>query len=154
MYVGKRAKKSRACDFSTREACSRQLTLPIAVTLEGTVIHKSGLMTGGRSSQNSGKKWDEKDIQGKNLPSFSSIACVYSPSTGYYRAKDALLAQLRDLRQAKPKANTEQNIISEIGRLESQLTVARDDLVNKPAATSHKLSYTSLRTHASFASRA
>jgi structural maintenance of chromosome 1 len=27
----------------------------VAVTLEGTVIHKSGLITGGRSSQNTGK---------------------------------------------------------------------------------------------------
>jgi structural maintenance of chromosome 1 len=35
------------------------------VTLEGTVIHKSGLITGGRSSQNTGKKWDEKDVQGR-----------------------------------------------------------------------------------------
>ena len=36
----------------------------VAVTLEGTVIHKSGLITGGRSSQSTGKKWDEKDVQG------------------------------------------------------------------------------------------
>jgi structural maintenance of chromosome 1 len=28
------------------------------------VIHKSGLITGGRSSHNSSKKWDEKDVQG------------------------------------------------------------------------------------------
>ena len=35
-----------------------------AVTLEGTVIHKSGLITGGRSTHNAGKKWDEKDVQG------------------------------------------------------------------------------------------
>jgi structural maintenance of chromosome 1 len=34
------------------------------VTLEGTVIHKSGLITGGRSSHDSAKKWEEKDIQG------------------------------------------------------------------------------------------
>jgi structural maintenance of chromosome 1 len=36
-----------------------------AVTLEGTVIHKSGLITGGRSSHGGGKKWEEKDVQGK-----------------------------------------------------------------------------------------
>ncbi len=36
----------------------------VAVTLEGTVIHKSGLITGGRSSHDNGKKWEEKDIQG------------------------------------------------------------------------------------------
>ena len=36
----------------------------VAVTLEGTVIHKSGLITGGKSSHNTGKKWEEKEIQG------------------------------------------------------------------------------------------
>jgi structural maintenance of chromosome 1 len=35
-----------------------------AVTLEGTVIHKSGLITGGRSTHGNNKKWDEKDVQG------------------------------------------------------------------------------------------
>jgi structural maintenance of chromosome 1 len=39
-------------------------TCCLAVTLEGTIIHKSGLMTGGRSTHNNGKKWDEKDVQG------------------------------------------------------------------------------------------
>jgi structural maintenance of chromosome 1 len=35
--------------------------------LEGTIIHKSGLMTGGRSTHNTGKKWEEKDYQGPNI---------------------------------------------------------------------------------------
>ena len=35
------------------------------MTLEGTIIHKSGLITGGKSSSNSGKKWEEKDVQGR-----------------------------------------------------------------------------------------
>lgn len=35
-----------------------------AVTLEGTVIHKSGLMTGGKSTHGNDKKWEEKDVQG------------------------------------------------------------------------------------------
>lgn len=29
------------------------------------MIHKSGLITGGRSTHSNGKKWDEKDVQGK-----------------------------------------------------------------------------------------
>lgn len=37
-----------------------------AVTLEGTIIHKSGLITGGKSTHNNGKKWDEKDVQGRD----------------------------------------------------------------------------------------
>ena len=35
-----------------------------AVTLDGTVIHKSGLITGGRSTRDSTKKWDETDVNG------------------------------------------------------------------------------------------
>lgn len=35
-----------------------------AVTLDGTVIHKSGLITGGRSTRDSTKKWDETDVKG------------------------------------------------------------------------------------------
>jgi len=41
----------------------QNLTLVPAVTLEGTVIHKSGLITGGRSTHGSGKKWEEAEVQ-------------------------------------------------------------------------------------------
>lgn len=40
------------------------LTRLIAVTLEGTVIHKSGLITGGRSTHDVNKRWNEKDVEG------------------------------------------------------------------------------------------
>ena len=40
----------------------------LAVTLEGTIIHKSGLITGGKSTHNNNKKWDEKYVQGKSNP--------------------------------------------------------------------------------------
>ena len=48
-----------------------------AVTLDGTIIHKSGLMTGGRSSRNSGKKWEEKDMQGTAFIPFFVVS-LYS----------------------------------------------------------------------------
>jgi hypothetical protein len=51
-----------------------------------------------------------------------------SPS-GLSRAKQALLTQLNDLQKSKPRGNTDQNLISEIARIESALTIARDDLV-------------------------
>ncbi|KAH0579770.1 hypothetical protein H2248_002607 [Termitomyces sp. 'cryptogamus'] len=81
-----------------------------AVTLEGTVIHKSGLITGGRSTHNTSKKWDEKDVQ------------------GLIRVRDNLKAQLRELAKQKPRGQTDENLIAEISRLESASTVARDDL--------------------------
>ncbi|KAI5120058.1 hypothetical protein M0805_007809 [Coniferiporia weirii] len=81
-----------------------------AVTLEGTVIHKSGLITGGRSSHANNKKWEEKDIQ------------------GLYRVRDSLLVQVRDLNKSKPRSKADENLVAEITRLESSLTLARDDL--------------------------
>ncbi|KAH7887101.1 RecF/RecN/SMC [Phlebopus sp. FC_14] len=81
-----------------------------AVTLEGTVIHKSGLMTGGRSSHGSGKKWEEKEVQ------------------GLVRLREKLVAQLQELSRSKPRGKVDENIIAEITRLESALTVTRDDL--------------------------
>jgi len=46
------------------------ISCSLAVTLEGTVIHKSGLITGGRSTHGNNKKWDEKDVQGMLINSF------------------------------------------------------------------------------------
>ncbi|KAF8214101.1 condensin complex subunit SMC1 [Mycena galopus ATCC 62051] len=81
-----------------------------AVTLEGTIIHRSGLITGGKSTHNSGKKWDEKDVQ------------------GLIKKKDTLMAQLRDLQKQKSRGQTDENLIADIGRIESATTLAKDDL--------------------------
>ncbi|KAG2067940.1 hypothetical protein BDR04DRAFT_819225 [Suillus decipiens] len=81
-----------------------------AVTLEGTVIHKSGLMTGGRSTNGGGKKWEEKDVQGLT------------------RLRDSLVAQLQELNRTKPRGKADENVIAEITRLESAIAVVRDDL--------------------------
>ncbi|KAG1728564.1 RecF/RecN/SMC [Suillus lakei] len=81
-----------------------------AVTLEGTVIHKSGLITGGRSTHGGGKKWEEKDVQGLT------------------RLRDNLVAQLQELNRSKPRGKADENVIAEITRLESAITVVRDDL--------------------------
>jgi len=37
--------------------------MDLAVTLDGTVIHKGGNITGGRSSHNN-KKWEDKEVAG------------------------------------------------------------------------------------------
>lgn len=100
-----------------------------AVTLEGTVIHKSGLITGGRSTHSTGKKWDEKDVQGQPdfpIPHRTANACIHQ---GLIRVRDALKGQLRDLSKQKPRGQSDENLISEVSRLETAITVARDDLV-------------------------
>ncbi|KAF7984629.1 hypothetical protein HWV62_12853 [Athelia sp. TMB] len=81
-----------------------------AVTLDGTIIHKSGLMTGGRSTHNNGKKWDEKDVQ------------------ALHRLRDTLMTTLQDLGKAKPRGKADENLVAEISRLESSITVTKDDL--------------------------
>ncbi|EKM57692.1 uncharacterized protein PHACADRAFT_206572 [Phanerochaete carnosa HHB-10118-sp] len=81
-----------------------------AVTLEGTIIHKSGLMTGGRSTHGNGKKWEEKDVQ------------------GLQRVRDKLLFDLQELNKNKPRGKADDNLLAEISRLEPALAVARDDL--------------------------
>ena len=40
----------------------------LAVTFERTIIHNSGLMTSGRSTDHSGQKWEEKVVQGTYSP--------------------------------------------------------------------------------------
>ncbi|PCH34989.1 cohesin complex subunit psm1 [Wolfiporia cocos MD-104 SS10] len=81
-----------------------------AVTLEGTIIHKSGLITGGRSSHGNSRHWEEKDVQ------------------GLHRVRDNLLAELRQLQKSKPRGNADENLTAEITRLENELQVAKDDL--------------------------
>ncbi|KAI0290148.1 hypothetical protein BC826DRAFT_1187460 [Russula brevipes] len=81
-----------------------------AVTLEGTIIHKSGLITGGRSTHENGKKWAEKDIQG------------LSRHEGQYPG------QLNELIKQKPRNKVGDSLTSEMTRLEATLQVSRDDL--------------------------
>ncbi|KZV80769.1 condensin complex subunit SMC1 [Exidia glandulosa HHB12029] len=80
-----------------------------AVTLQGTIIHKSGLITGGQSLHNS-KKWEEKEVQ--NLR----------------RARESLMQQLQELSKQKPRSNADEPLQAENSRLESQMALLRDDL--------------------------
>lgn len=81
-----------------------------AVTLEGTVIHKSGLITGGRSTHDNQKKWEEKDVQGLT------------------RVRDKLLSELRELNKSKPRSSTDESLLAEMTRLDSAKQLTKDDL--------------------------
>ncbi|KAG9099517.1 Structural maintenance of chromosomes protein 1 [Ceratobasidium sp. 370] len=80
-----------------------------AVTLDGTVIHKTGLITGGRSSHGNTRKWEEKELQALN------------------KQKDSLHAQLRELGQSKPRGKVDEGLTADINRIESQLQLAKDE---------------------------
>ena len=55
--------------------------------------------------------------------------CRGSPLTGLTRARDTLLAEQRELHQQRARGKSDENLISEISRLESLMIVAKDDLV-------------------------
>ncbi|KAK9461324.1 RecF/RecN/SMC protein [Lipomyces oligophaga] len=80
------------------------------VTLEGSIIHKGGLMTGGRSSNSSGKKWEDQTVKGLQL------------------LKDNLMAQLAELAKSKRSPSAEEALTGEISGLEQQLSFEREDL--------------------------
>jgi structural maintenance of chromosome 1 len=46
------------------------------------------------------------------------------------RARDTLVAQMQELNKSKPRGKADENLIAEITRLESSITVTRDDLVS------------------------
>ena len=107
------------------------LVVHIAVTLDGTVIHKSGLITGGKSTHGNGRKWEEQEVQGNysTILSISVIPAQCCGDLGLRRVQETYISQLRELQKAKPRGQIEDNLTAEMTRLESSLTVARDDLV-------------------------
>ncbi|WWC89989.1 uncharacterized protein L201_004919 [Kwoniella dendrophila CBS 6074] len=80
-----------------------------AVTLEGTVIHRSGLITGGQSSGGA-RKFDDREVEGLN------------------RQKELYLSQLQELHRSKPKDKADEGLLESLTRLDAELTVAKDDL--------------------------
>jgi hypothetical protein len=55
----------------------------LAVTVDGTVIHKSGLITGGRSLHSNDKKWSDQDYKGTCFAAIGRVGLELSPM---YRA--------------------------------------------------------------------
>ncbi|KAF1815777.1 cohesin complex subunit [Eremomyces bilateralis CBS 781.70] len=73
-----------------------------AVTLDGTVIHKGGLMTGGRGPQDrNAKRWEEADLENLRM------------------TKDKILADIASL--PKPRRSEEEQISNELSSLEHRL---------------------------------
>lgn len=85
-------------------------------------------MTGGRSTRDNGRKWDEKDVQGENLFLQFNYACSNS-MIGLQRVRDKLMADLQELNKSKPRGKEDDALVATITRLEPAYTVARDDLV-------------------------
>ncbi|KAE8386554.1 RecF/RecN/SMC [Aspergillus alliaceus] len=81
-----------------------------AVTLDGTVIHKGGLMTGGRGPQQNSKRWEDSEVE--NL----------------FKLKDKLMADLTNLPKGHRRGTEEETLQGELVGLEQRLAYAREEL--------------------------
>ncbi|KAF8936672.1 Structural maintenance of chromosomes protein 1 [Haplosporangium gracile] len=89
-----------------------------AVALDGTVFHKSGLITGGQGGVGSSiKRWDERVVDELK------------------KRRDVLLTQLNELSKSKKRGVPEESLRSELAGIESKLSFSREDL----SATKRKL---------------
>lgn len=89
-----------------------------AVALDGTVFHKSGLITGGQSGIGpSARRWEERVVDDLK------------------RRRDLMLSELNELSKSKKRGVPEESLRSELAGIESKLSLTREDL----SATKRKL---------------
>ncbi|OAP56799.1 hypothetical protein AYL99_08911 [Fonsecaea erecta] len=81
-----------------------------AVTLDGSVIHKGGLMTGGRGKDQPSRRWDEIEVD------------------RLHRLKDKLMEEFAALPQESSRRAEEQTLQNELSGLESRLRYAKEEL--------------------------
>ncbi|KAJ3297255.1 Structural maintenance of chromosomes protein 1 [Borealophlyctis nickersoniae] len=86
-----------------------------AVTLDGMVIHKTGMMTGGDagSMQRGARRWEEKEVEGLK------------------KVRDNILSELDEVVRARRRGGPEEQLRGEIRNLEGKLRVAKEDLVGR-----------------------
>ncbi|KAJ5120101.1 Structural maintenance of chromosomes protein 1 [Penicillium atrosanguineum] len=104
---------SIVCDdlATAKHLCYERNVDAKAVTLDGTVIHKGGLMTGGRGpQQNNSKRWEDSEVE--NL----------------HKLKDKIMSDLANLPKAHRRGSEEETLQGELVGLEQRLNYARDEL--------------------------
>jgi len=105
---------SLVCDdlATAKQICYEKGIQVKAVTLEGFVIHKAGLMTGGRGAEGKGSKrrFEEQDVQNLN------------------KMKDRLMAELDSLPKGSRKGAAEETLQSDLTGLEQQLAYAKSEV--------------------------
>lgn len=79
------------------------------VTLDGTVIHKGGLMTGGRGPQQNSKRWEESEVE--NL----------------HKLKDKLMGDLSSLPKGHRRGTEEETLQGDLVGLEQRLAYALEE---------------------------
>lgn len=79
------------------------------MTLEGTVIHKTGMITGGPSMQETVQLWDEQEM------------------VGAQRERDRCMAELKELQQQKYGLGDEDELVAEVTRAQSAMQSVRHE---------------------------
>jgi structural maintenance of chromosome 1 len=107
----------------------------IAVTLDGTVIHKSGLITGGRGGlDRKSERWEEKEIESKIYDSFHDVIMVRVILFGIFftdlkSKKEQLIHELQEIVRLKKKFVDNDDLQSQISGIESRINYSKQDEV-------------------------
>jgi structural maintenance of chromosome 1 len=106
---------SLVCDdlATAKHICYEKGIQVKAVTLEGFVIHKAGLMTGGRGAEGKGgkRRFEEQDVQNLN------------------KIKDRLMAELDSLPKGSRRGAAEETLQSDLTGFEQQLAYAKSEVI-------------------------
>lgn len=99
-----------------------------AVTLDGTVIHRSGLITGGQSTHKSSRRWDNETIEGVYSSMSTSLSAEHY--IALKKKKASLMSELKELEHSSPNStHKDEHVTHEIHRLETALVLIQDELV-------------------------
>ena len=90
-----------------RNICYDRAQRVKAVTLDGTIIHKTGMITGGPSMQETVKKWDDQELQ------------------GVQRERDRCMSELKELQQQKYVLEEEDELVASVTRAQASLQSIR-----------------------------
>ena len=93
-----------------KELCYKRKLEVKAVTLDGSVLHKGGNMTGGRGKESNTRRWDDAEI------------------SKFDKLKDKLMADIEALPQERSRIAEEQALQSDLSGLESRLRFAKEEL--------------------------
>lgn len=94
-----------------RDICYQRRIEVKAVTLDGTVIHKSGNITGGQhESRKNAQRWTDNDIEGLR------------------RLRDSSMQKLNELSNLKRQESGEEILLTEISILETRVRLLTEDL--------------------------
>ncbi|KAJ1556687.1 Structural maintenance of chromosomes protein 1, partial [Nowakowskiella sp. JEL0078] len=85
-----------------------------AVTLEGTVIHKAGLITGGVTKESGNRRWDDKDVDVIQLE--------------MRKTREQLRSDLADLQKQERKSASEEALRSAVDTSRAKLRNISEDL--------------------------